>query len=458
MPPDQALIETLQKRFGERFSDARGVREQHGRDLSHFPPAAPDAVVFPLSAEEVRFAIEACALARSPIIPFGAGTSLEGHIHAVRGGVTLDMSQMNKILAVHRDDMDAVVQPGVTRLQLNDHLRDSGLFFPIDPGADATIGGMASTRASGTNAVRYGTMKENVLALEVVTASGEIIRTGRRARKSAAGYDLTSLFIGAEGTLGVITEITLRLKGAPEKILAAVCPFRDARNAIQSVIETIQMGVPMAKIEFLDESCIDAVNHASHEKLQRTPTLFIEFQGTERAVEEQVEITREIMTEYGGGDFRWAAKPEERSALWKARHQAAHSISAFATGTRQWWTDVCVPISRLADCIVETRADVAATGLFAPMLGHVGDGNFHLCICAREGDNGDAEKAEALHDRLIARALSVGGTCTGEHGVGQGKRVYLQEEHGSAVDVMRRIKSALDPHDLFNPGKIFLPS
>ena len=329
------------------------------------------------------------------------------------------------------------------------------MFFPIDPGADATLGGMASTRASGTNAVRYGTMKENVLSMEVVTPSGDIIRTSRRARKSSAGYDLTRLFVGSEGTLGVITEVTLKLYGIPEKILSAVCVFNNFEGAIQSVIETIQIGVPLARIEFLDEDTIKAVNHVSKLGFAEKPTLFLEFHGTATSVDEQVNIAKEIMTANGGENFKWAEKPEDRTALWQARHDAALSISSYATGTRQWWTDVCVPISKLAVCIAETKEDIRSTGLFAPMLGHVGDGNFHLGICAKEGDKEEFKKADALHHRLVQRAISMDGTSTGEHGIGRGKIEYLEEELGAAVSLMRNVKQALDPQNIMNPGKIF---
>ena len=451
----QSLLDDLEGLLGARFTTSRGICAEHGTDISHFDPAPPDAVAFPESTGEVQAIVTACARTRTPIVAYGVGTSLEGNIHALWGGVTIDMSRMNRILAVNAEDQDVVVEPGVTRVQLNEYLRDTGLFFPIDPGADATLGGMAATRASGTNAVRYGTMKDNVLALEVVTATGEVIRTARRARKSSAGYDLTRLFVGSEGTLGVITEVTLRLHGIPEKILSAVCAFDGFAGAIRAVIETTQVGVPMARIEFLDEEAIRTVNHTAKLGLAEKPTLFLEFHGTEQSVREQVALAREIMTGHGGQDFDWAETPEERTALWAARHDAAHAISAYATGTKQWWTDVCVPISRLADCIIETKADIAETGLYAPMLGHVGDGNFHLGICAREGDADEFARADALHDRLVKRALAMDGTCTGEHGIGRGKIGYLEDELGPAVGLMRQVKAALDPDNIMNPGKIF---
>ena len=448
----QRELETL---FGDRFTTSKGICAEHGADISHFEPMPPDAVVYPESTSEVQAIVKSCTATKTPIVPYGVGTSLEGNIHALSGGVSVDLSRMNRILKVNPADQDVVVQPGVCRVELNQYLRDTGLFFPIDPGANATLGGMASTRASGTNAVRYGTMKDNVLSLEVVTASGEVVRTAQRARKSSAGYDLTRLFVGSEGTLGIITELTLKLSPQPETILSAVCAFRSFEGAIQSVIDTIQMGVPMARTEFLDEESIRTVNHASNLGLPEKPTLFLEFHGSPASVEEQVALTKDIMTEHGGENFAWANDPEERNALWAARHDAALSIASYATGTRQWWTDVCVPISKLAECIVQTKEDVATTGLFAPILGHVGDGNFHVGICAKENDPDEMEKADGLHQRLVERALSMQGTCTGEHGIGRGKLQFLEQELGSAVDVMRSIKGALDPDGIMNPGKVF---
>lgn len=449
-----AVAKQLADLLGDRFTTSAGICHEHGSDISHFEPMPPDAVAFPETTEEVQAIVKACARTRTPIIPYGAGTSLEGHINATEGGVCIDLSRMNAILAVHQDDLDVVVQAGVTREQLNTHLRDLGLFFPIDPGANATLGGMAATRASGTNAVRYGTMKENVLALKVVTASGEVISTGRRARKSSAGYDLTRLFIGSEGTLGIITEITLKLHGIPEHIKAAICAFDDFESAVRSVIETIQIGAPIARVEFLDDAALRAVNHASRLGLTEKPTLFLEFHGSPKSVEEQVELVREIMLSNGGEAFQWAEQPEDRNRIWKARHETALSVSAYATGTKQWWTDVCVPISCLADCLIETKADIDSTGLYAPIVGHVGDGNFHVGISAMEGDEAAFEQAQALHDRLVRRALAMDGTCTGEHGIGRGKLDYLIEEHGPAVAVMRTIKHALDADGIMNPGKI----
>ena len=455
MPLIEETRSQLVELLGDRFTASPGVCAEHGSDISHFEPMPPDAVVFPKSTAEVQGIVKACAASRTPIVPFGAGTSLEGNIHALQGGVSLDLSRMDEILAVNQADQDVVVQPGVRRVELNQYLRDTGLFFPIDPGANATLGGMASTRASGTNAVRYGTMKDNVLSLEVVTATGEVVRTAQRARKSSAGYDLTRLFVGAEGTSGVITELTLKLFGQPETIMSAVCAFDDFQGAIQSVIETIQLGVPMARIEFLDEESIRAVNHCSSLALPEQPTLFLEFHGSQVSVDEQVSLTKDIMLSHGGQNFSWANDTEERNALWAARHEAALSVASYATGTRQWWTDVCVPISRLADCIVETREDIRTTDLFAPILGHVGDGNFHVGICAVEGDQQQMQQAEALHHRLVDRALSMQGTCTGEHGIGRGKLAFLEQELGNAVPLMRSIKQSLDPHNIMNPGKVF---
>ena len=452
---EDRLAEKLSALLGDRYTQSSGICAEHGADISHFDGAPPDAVVFPESTAEVQEIVRACAASKTPIVPYGAGTSLEGNINALHGGVCLDLSGMNQILAVNGDDQDVVVEPGVTRIQLNDYLRDTGLFFPIDPGANATIGGMASTRASGTNAVRYGTMKENVLGLKVVTPCGELIDTAKRARKSSAGYDLTRLYVGSEGTLGVITEVTLKLHGIPESIMAAVCSFDSVAGATRAVIDTIQVGVPMARIEFLDSCAIAAVNHSSELGLPEKPTLFVEFHGTAISVKEQVETAREMFAANGGGEFEWAERAEDRSRLWKARHEAALSISAYATGTRQWWTDVCVPISRLADCILETQKDIEESGLFAPILGHVGDGNFHLAICEREDRPDDADRAAALNARLVRRALSMGGTCTGEHGIGRGKIDFLEEELGGAVNIMRTVKRALDPDNIMNPGKIF---
>ncbi len=454
-PPNDAVIEQLRARFGERLSTAAAVREQHGRDESYHTPASPDAVVFARETAEVAEIVGLCAAAKVPVIAFGTGTSLEGHVAALEGGVCIDLSQMNRVLRVSAADLDCTVEAGVTRKQLNEHLRDTGLFFPIDPGADASLGGMAATRASGTNAVRYGTMRENVLALTVVLADGRVIRTARRARKSAAGYDLTRLFVGSEGTLGVITEVTLRLYGIPEAIMAAVCPFPSVAAAVDTVVATIQAGVPVARIELLDEAGMAAV--AAYSKLEgfrAEPHLFFEFHGTTRGVEEQVAQVKELAAEQGGTAFRWASTQEERSKLWQARHDAHYAAMATRPGARVWATDVCVPISRLAQCIAETRADLDRSSLTGAMVGHVGDGNFHVAILVDPGRREEIAEASRLNDRLVQRAIAMEGTCTGEHGVGYGKMKFLIAEHGEAVSVMRRIKQALDPDNILNPGKI----
>jgi D-lactate dehydrogenase (cytochrome) len=389
-----------------------------------------------------------------PVIPFGTGTSLEGHVAALKGGVSIDLMGMNKILAVHEGDLDATVEAGVTRKQLNAHLKDKGLFFSIDPGADASLGGMAATRASGTNAVRYGTMRENVLGLTVVLADGSAIRTGGRARKSAAGYDLTRVFVGSEGTLGVITEVTLRLHGIPAAISAAVCSFPSIEEAVNLVIETIQSGIPVARIELLDEVQMDAVNRYSKLDYPVQPTLFFEFHGTEAGVAEQVELVRALADEHGGSAFRWATKAEDRSKLWQARHDAYYAAIALRPGAKGWATDVCVPISRLADCISETKRDLEASGMLAPLVGHVGDGNFHLVYVVDPASGNELAEAERLNERMVRRALAMGGTCTGEHGVGYGKLDFLEAEHGDAIAAMRRLKRAFDPDGIMNPGKV----
>ena len=450
-----SLMFELSARFGERVTTAHAIRDRHGQDESYHEPHPPDAVVFPHSTDEVVEIVRLCAAHRTPIIPYGVGTSLEGNIAAVRGGVCIDLSQMNGVLEINRDDMDCRVQPGVTRKQLNRELHGSGLFFPIDPGADATIGGMASTRGSGTMAVRYGTMRENVLGLEAVLADGRVIRTARRARKSAAGYDLTRLFVGAEGTLGVITEVTVKLYPVPEAISSAVCPFPTLRSAIDTVILTIQSGIPVARIEILDAAMMDAVNRYSKLDYARQPTLFFEFHGSDAAVAEQSERVGEIAREQGAGDFVWAVRPEERSRLWHARDNTLYSAMALRPGSRALITDVCVPISRLAECMLATRDDIDRSDLTVCIVGHVGDGNFHLLILVDPQDATEIARAKALHDRMVMRALALEGTCTGEHGIGTGKVAFLQAELGEAVAVMRQLKQALDPHDLMNPGKIF---
>jgi D-lactate dehydrogenase (cytochrome) len=401
-------------------------------------------------AEIVRI----CAAHKRPVIPFGTGTSLEGHVAALHGGVSIDLTRMDQVLEVNAEDLDCRVEAGVTRKQLNRYLRDTGLFFPIDPGADASLGGMTATRASGTNAVRYGTMRENVLGLTVVTADGRVIRTGGRARKSAAGYDLTRLFVGSEGTLGVITEIQLRLYGIPEAISSAVCSFDSLEGAVDTVIMTIQMGIPVARIELLDEVMMDAVNKYSKLDYPVQPTLFFEFHGSPRSVEEQAETVGEIAAGNGAGQFRWTARQEERSQLWQARHDAYYAALALRPGCRGWATDVCVPISQLAACILETKQDIEASGLLAPIVGHVGDGNFHLAFIVDPDDPDEMARSREVNDRMVLRALAMGGTCTGEHGIGYGKLDFLVAEHGEAVPVMRQIKQALDPDIIMNPGKM----
>ena len=458
LPPSESCIRELGALFGERCSTGETIREQHGRDESFHPSAPPDAVVFVESNEEVAEIMKLCVQHGTPIIPYGTGTSLEGHVAALQGGVCIDLTRMNQVLEVNAADLDCRVQAGVTRKQVNHHLRNSGLFFPIDPGADASLGGMTATRASGTNAVRYGTMRENVLGLTVVTAEGRILRTGTRARKSAAGYDLTRLFVGSEGTLGVITEIQLRLQGIPEAMSAAVCSFDSMEGAVNTVIFTIQMGIPVARIELVDEVQIDAINRYSDLDYPVKPALFFEFHGTPASVAEQAERVGEIADENGGSNFQWATKEQDRQKLWEARHNGYYAALALRPGCRGWPTDVCVPISRLAECILETQQDVREQGLLAPILGHVGDGNFHMTYLIHpDYEDEELPKYQALNDRLITRALCMEGTCTGEHGVGYGKIPYMHREHGESVALMRQIKEALDPLNLLNPGKI-LPS
>ena len=448
-------IAELKALLGDRLSTAQAVLEQHGKDESYHPIMAPDAVALAESTADVSAIVKICAAHKVPMIPFGTGTSLEGGVAALQGGVTIDVSQMNHILEVNTADMDCRVQAGVTRKQLNEHLRDTGLFFPIDPGADASLGGMAATRASGTNAVRYGTMRENVLSLTVVTADGRIIKTARRSKKSAAGYDLTRLFVGSEGTLGIITEVAVRLYGVPEQISSAVCAFPDMEGAVNSVILIIQSGIPVARIELLDEVQMGAcIAYSKLEGYQAAPTLFFEFHGTEAGVAEQVEMAKAIAADFGGTDFKWATKSEDRTALWEARHKAYYAALALRPGAKGWPTDVCVPISRLAECILETKKDIAASGMLAPLVGHVGDGNFHLVYVIDPDKPEELEQAKALNDRMVMRALAMEGTCTGEHGIGYGKMDFLVAEAGEAVSVMRQIKLALDPDNLMNPGKI----
>ncbi|MDY7509052.1 FAD-binding oxidoreductase [Ralstonia wenshanensis] len=456
IPP--AMLDALRARFGDRISTAEAVRAHHGRDESAYDPMLPDAVVFAQTTEEVAAVARLCFEHEIPLIPYGAGSSLEGHLLAVAGGVSLDLSQMNHVLSVHPEDLTVTVEPGVTRKQLNTEIRDTGLFFPIDPGADASIGGMCATRASGTNAVRYGTMRENVLNLTVVTADGRIIKTANRARKSSAGYDLTRLFIGSEGTLGIITEITLKLYPQPEAVSAAVCAFPSMGDAVSAVIDTIQMGVPIARVEFVDALAIRAINQYDKLTLPEMPTLFFEFHGSEHGVQEQAETVQQIAAEHKGQGFEWATRPEDRSRLWNARHNAYFAFLQLKPGCRAVTTDVCVPISRLADCVVETEKDLLASALQlpAPIVGHVGDGNFHVALLIDPNKPEELEEAERINQRIVARAIAMDGTCTGEHGVGLHKMDFLIAEHGNdAIDVMRSVKQALDPKHILNPGKIF---
>jgi D-lactate dehydrogenase (cytochrome) len=451
----KAVVAALAAKFGNRLVTSQAVREQHANTTTWIANEPPDAVVFPQATADVQDIVRICAERRVPVIPFGTGTSLEGQVNAPYGGVSIDFRDMNHVLAVNAQDLDCVVEPGITRKELNEHLRDQGLFFPIDPGADASIGGMAATRCSGTNAVRYGTMKDNVLALKVVLANGELMTTARRAKKSSAGYDLTRLIVGAEGTLGIITELTLKLSGIPEAISAGVCPFPSLEAACNAAIATIQSGVPVARIELLDELQVKATNLYSKLTLPEVPMLFVEFHGSPAGVAEQGERFGEIAHDLGGGPFEWATKPEDRSRLWQARHDAYWASRVLRPGAQALATDVCVPISRLAECVAATQRDVAEFGLVAPILGHVGDGNFHLSLLVDMADEAEVKRVKALCDRLIERALAMDGTCTGEHGVGQGKMKYLAGELGGpALAAMAAIKRALDPDDIMNPGKI----
>ena len=452
---DNRILDSLRQILGDRLSVGLAERDHHGKDVSYLAGHPPEAVAYVQTSEEVSAVVEVCAANGVAVVPYGTGTSLEGHLAALEGGVCIDLGRMDRILRVNVDDMDVTVQAGVTRKQLDRHLHDTGLFFPIDPGADASLGGMAATRASGTNAVRYGTMRENVLALTVVLADGRIIKTANRARKSAAGYDLTRLFVGSEGTLGVITEVTLRLYGQPEAISAAVCHFPTIDDAVKSVIMTIQSGVPIARIELLDELTMTAVNNYSGLDYAIAPTLFYEFHGSPAGVDEQVETVRAIADEFGGGKFSWATKTEERTKLWQARHDAYFATLALEPGKQGYATDVCVPISRLAECIAETLADLADSTITAPLVGHVGDGNFHLIYLIDPDQPAELAEAKRLNERMVLRALAMDGTCTGEHGIGYGKIDFLTAEHGEAVSVMRALKMALDPQNIMNPGKIF---
>jgi D-lactate dehydrogenase (cytochrome) len=454
-PLPNSLISALGALLGDRATTSAAVCEQHGRGEGGFSPVPPDIVCFASSSDEVAAIVRLCAEHKVPVIPFGTGTSLEGHVLALKGGVSIDLSGMDEILEVNTEDLDCRVQAGVTRKQVNEYIKDTGLFFPVDPGADASLGGMAATRASGTNAVRYGTMRELVLGLTAVMPDGRIVRTGGRARKSAAGYDLTRLLVGSEGTLGVITEGQLRLLGIPEAISAAVCQYDSLESAVNTVIETIQLGIPVARIELLDEVQLGAcIAYSKMEEYDRKPTLFFEFHGTEAGVEEQTAMVEGISRENGGGDFRWATRQEDRSALWQARHDAYFAALALRPGKRGISSDVCVPISRLAECIVESRADIDESGLVAPIVGHVGDGNFHVLFVIDPDDADEVDRAEGVNERMVHRALAMGGTCTGEHGIGVGKMDFLVAEQGEAVSIMRAVKMAVDPDNIMNPGKM----
>ncbi len=452
---DQSVVSELKALLGDRVSTSHAVREHHGKDESYFPYALPDVVVFIKTTEEVRDVVNICRTHRVPMIPYGVGTSLEGHILAVKGGVCIDLSQMNQVLAVHEEDLDAVVQAGVTRKQLNEHIKHTGLFFPIDPGADATLGGMTATRASGTNAVRYGTMRENVMSLKVVLPDGRIIQTSRRAKKSAAGYDLTRLFVGSEGTLGIITEVTVKLHPVQAAMSAAVCSFAAIDGAAKTVIQTLQAGIPIARSELLCALTMKALNAHNKTSHREQPTLLLEFHGTEAGVVEQAEMVQEIAKDNGGMDFQWATRPEERSKLWEARHNAYFACLQLKAGSRAVSTDVCVPISRLAECVTETAKDLAKSSLPVPLFGHVGDGNFHLVILIDPASKAELEESKTINARLVERALKMEGTCTGEHGIGMGKMDSMRMELGDdMMDLMRDIKKVFDPEGLMNPGKV----
>ena len=449
------MIESLRHVLGDRVSASESVREHHSHGESWHAAGVPDCVVFPVTTEEVAAIVKVCAANRTPIVPFGMGSSLEGHVNAIHGGVSIDLTRMTRVVRISPEDLDITVEAGLTRLKLDAHLKNTGLMFPIDPGADATIGGMAATRASGTTAVRYGTMRDNVLGLTVVLADGRIIRTGGRARKSSSGYDLTRLFVGSEGTLGVITELTLRLYGRPEAVRAAVCPFESMAGAAKTVIQTIQLGIPVARIEIIDEAQLRVVNAYSKTNYPLAPTLFFEFHGTsDVAVEDQIRSVEEIANEHGARGFKWASSLEDRNTLWQARHNAYYATVASRPGARAWTTDICVPISHLAECILETQQDLKDANVIAPLVGHAGDGNFHLIIMLDPDDQKEFATVTRISDRLVERALKFGGTCSGEHGVGFGKLKYLAAEHGEALSVMRSIKSAIDPNNLMNPGKL----
>lgn len=451
----ETVVAILKQRFGDRFQTGQSVREQHSHTTTYIPSQMPDGVAFVNSADDVQDVVRVCAEHRVPIIGFGTGSSLEGHVNAPAGGISVDFSQMNRILAVNAEDLDCVVEPGVTREQLNEHLRATGLFFPIDPGANASLGGMAATRASGTNAVRYGTMRDNVLSLKAVMPDGRLITTAKRARKTSAGYDLTRLLVGSEGTLGLITEITLRLAGIPQAISGGVCPFPSLEAAATAVILTIQMGIPVARIELVNGLAMRAINMHGKLDYPEGPCLFVEFHGSDNGVMEQSEMFGEIAEELGGGPFLWTTVAEERAKLWKARHDFYYAAFALRPGAKAVATDVCVPISRLAECIADTERDIEASGLIAPIVGHAGDGNFHVSPLIDFNDADEIARLESFVDRLNLRAIAMDGTCTGEHGIGQGKSRYLEIELGAATDYMKAVKAAFDPLNIMNPGKIF---
>ncbi len=455
-PIPAPMLQALKSQFGDRCSTAAAVRDQHGRDESPFPVTPPDAVVFCESTEDVAAVVALASAHAVPVIPYGTGSSLEGHLLAVHGGVSVDVSRMQQVVRLNAEDLTVTVQAGVTREQLNREVRDQGLFFPIDPGANASLGGMAATRASGTNAVRYGTMRENVLGLTVVTASGEVVRTGTRAKKSSAGYDLTRLFVGSEGTLGVMTEVTLKLYPLPEAVSAAICHFPSIAAAVNATIQVIQMGVPIARCELLDVNAVRAVNAQSKLGLREAPMLLMEFHGSDAGVKEQAETVQAIASELGGENFEWASTPEERTRLWTARHKAYFAGMSLNPGCRTVTTDTCVPISRLAEIIDASVREADASGLPYYIVGHVGDGNFHLAYLVKEGDAAQRDTAERLSERMVQRAIALEGTCTGEHGIGLHKMGFLVDEAGAGtVDLMRQIKRALDPKNIMNPGKIF---
>ena len=449
-------VQKIQEEFGQQFSSSKSILEQHTHTMTIHESELPDGVVFAESKEDVQKVVEICNKFKCPVIPFGVGSSFEGHLNAPYGGISIDMNNMNKILTVHQEDLLVVVQPGVTREQLNTHLRDTGLFFPIDPGANASLGGMTATRASGTNAVRYGTMKDNVIALDVVTPNGQIIKTANKARKSSAGYDLTRLMVGSEGTLGIATEITLKLYGIPEVIAGGRVSFPSVKNATDAVIMTVQAGIPVARIEFLDVAQVKAVNNYSKTNLPEAPLLLLEFHGSEKSVKEQSELFGEIASDFGGNDFEWTSNNEDRNKLWKARHDAYWSCRAVRPDAEIYSTDVCVPISKLSDCITETIEDMEKNGLIGPIVSHAGDGNFHVALLIDKTSQLELDKLDSFLIRISERAIRMDGTCTGEHGVGQGKRKYMLKELGNAVDVMKKVKNAFDPNKIMNPGKLFL--